>query len=404
MILGYVMILPYLEVSGWESSVDDFYVHNELTNIYNIVSGNASPVMENYVIDQFIDNVGKDDLLYVKFCKGGLDNLETSCVQKFPKDGYNSLEDIKTRLRGPLNTDKSYGNDLNLVQYQQLTAEKSQVGETSVYLAEAIIYVGYSEDSLYNILKTLLVMAILVFGTVNFQRDAQKLVLDPINRMVTVVHTLSENPLANTSALAVAHEEEKGDKDYEHYETILLEKTIVKIGSLLQIGFGAAGAAIIGKNMKAGALNPMVPGKMITSIYGFCDIRNFTDTTECLQEEVMVYVNKLGFIVHGATNDYYGMANKNVGDAFLLSWKICDDLLPGFNEFEEEPNEAIRIRAAETVRVSVKGVGTVDRQISPTEMADSALAAFLKCLVDLDNANTGGSLTEYLKHTRVVKR
>jgi len=70
----------------------------------------------------------------------------------------------------------------------------------------------------------------------------------------------------------------------EGYETMLLESTLMKIGSLLQIGFGAAGAAIIGKNMGTGELNPMVPGKMITSIYGFCDIRNFTGTTECLQE------------------------------------------------------------------------------------------------------------------------
>ncbi|GMI46928.1 hypothetical protein TrCOL_g9065 [Triparma columacea] len=405
MILTSVMVLPYLEVSGWEETVDDFYVHNELENIYQIVSGNASTQMENFFIDQFVESVGSDELIYAKFCKVGPENRDDSCRELFPNDSYRSLDDIKTGLRGEMSTDTSYGNDLNLIQYEWIRDSASYSEITGDYMSTAIIYVQYSQESVYNIFKTLLVMAILVFGTVTFQKDAQKLVLDPINRMVTVVHTLSENPLANTSALAVAHEEEKaGDKDYEHYETILLERTIVKIGGLLQIGFGAAGAAIIGKNMKAGALNPMVPGKMITSIYGFCDIRNFTDTTECLQEEVMVYVNKLGFIVHGTTNDYYGMANKNVGDAFLLSWKICEDRLPGFHAFDEEPNEAIRIRACETVRVVVKGKGTTDRSITPTEMADSALAAFLKCLVDLDNANTAGSLTEYLRHTRVVKR
>ena len=49
----------------------------------------------------------------------------------------------------------------------------------------------------------------------------------------------------------------------------------------------------------------------------------------------MTYVNKLGDLVHGATHSYYGMANKNVGDAFLLSWKICDGLLPGFHNFKD---------------------------------------------------------------------
>jgi hypothetical protein len=49
----------------------------------------------------------------------------------------------------------------------------------------------------------------------------------------------------------------------------------------------------------------------------------------------MTYVNSLGDIVHSATHRWFGMANKNVGDAFLLSWKICDGLLPGFHDFLE---------------------------------------------------------------------
>jgi hypothetical protein len=49
----------------------------------------------------------------------------------------------------------------------------------------------------------------------------------------------------------------------------------------------------------------------------------------------MTYVNSLGDLVHSATHRWFGMANKNVGDAFLLSWKICDGLLPGFHDFLE---------------------------------------------------------------------
>ena len=74
-------------------------------------------------------------------------------------------------------------------------------------------------------------------------------------------------------------------------------------------------------------------------IFGFCDIRNFTDATEVLQEDVMIFVNQIGEIVHnvvdsysGAPNKnigdasichaYGGSANKNIGDAFLLVWKF----------------------------------------------------------------------------------
>ena len=85
------------------------------------------------------------------------------------------------------------------------------------------------------------------------------------------------------------------------------------------LGFGDAGTEIIAKNLaNKGELNPLIEGKKIIAIYGFCDIRNFTDTTEILQEEVMVFVNSIGYIVHSMVDRYQGWANKNIGDAFLL--------------------------------------------------------------------------------------
>jgi hypothetical protein len=35
---------------------------------------------------------------------------------------------------------------------------------------------------------------------------------------------------------------------------------------------------------KGGDVDPMMAGKKVISIFGFCDIRNFTDATEILQE------------------------------------------------------------------------------------------------------------------------
>jgi class 3 adenylate cyclase len=68
----------------------------------------------------------------------------------------------------------------------------------------------------------------------------------------------------------------------------------------------------------------MIPGKKVIAIYGFTDIRNFTDTTEVLQEQVMVFVNEIAEIVHEITTDHCGSANNNYGDAFLLIWKFED--------------------------------------------------------------------------------
>lgn len=106
-------------------------------------------------------------------------------------------------------------------------------------------------------------------------------------------------------------------------ETDVLEKTIVKIGALLALVFGEAGSHIIAQNIKGtGSLNPVLPGEKVCAIFGFCDIRNFTDATEILQEGVMVFVNEIGEIVHGLVDKFSGSPNKNIGDAFLLVWKF----------------------------------------------------------------------------------
>ena len=106
-------------------------------------------------------------------------------------------------------------------------------------------------------------------------------------------------------------------------ETVVLEQTLSKIGALLALGFGEAGSMIIAQNMSKGdEVNPMLPGLKAMFIFGFCDIRNFTDATEVLEEGVMLFVNEIGEIVHGIVNRYSGAANKNIGDAFLLVWKM----------------------------------------------------------------------------------
>jgi hypothetical protein len=36
----------------------------------------------------------------------------------------------------------------------------------------------------------------------------------------------------------------------------------------------------------------------------------------------MIFVNNIGEVVHSMVDRYLGAANKNIGDAFLLVWKI----------------------------------------------------------------------------------
>lgn len=191
---------------------------------------------------------------------------------------------------------------------------------------------------------TLFVVFLLGTGSMLFQSDAEKLFIGPIMRMTDIVRELAENPLA---ALDIG---EDGDDS----ETAVVQKAMVKIGGMLQIGFGEAGAEIIAHNMASGGeLDVMIPGEKIDAIYGFCDIRSFTDATECLQEDVMLFVNEIGGIVHHATVESGGAPNKNIGDAFLLIWKpkagetmtsLCDGALGSFIEVIEEINASRRLK------------------------------------------------------------
>lgn len=52
----------------------------------------------------------------------------------------------------------------------------------------------------------------------------------------------------------------------------------------LPVPLTTSGAEVIAENIRReGDINPMVPGRKMVAIFGFCDIRRFTDATEVLQ-------------------------------------------------------------------------------------------------------------------------
>lgn len=117
------------------------------------------------------------------------------------------------------------------------------------------------------------------------------------------------------------------EKEKEKYETSLLIKTLIKSGKLLALGFGEAGTEIIIKNLEQEKLNPLIKGKKVICIFGFCDIKYFSELTEILKNDVMRFVNSIAEIVHSEVDKYGGSSNKNLGDAFLLVWKFrAEDL------------------------------------------------------------------------------
>lgn len=174
--------------------------------------------------------------------------------------------------------------------------------------------------SVMNILRTIFVSFILSIGSYFFSKDVNDLALRPIERMIIKVNKIASNPLASKNETLIFA------KDKMQSETSIIENAITKIGVLLALGFGEAGTEIIALNIaRSGDVDPMIAGKKRYSVFGFCDIRNFTDATEVLQQDVMVFVNSIAYIVHKTVDKFGGIANKNIGDAFLLVWKFPEE-------------------------------------------------------------------------------
>jgi class 3 adenylate cyclase len=110
----------------------------------------------------------------------------------------------------------------------------------------------------------------------------------------------------------------------EAMETVILERTIIKLGSLLALGFGEAGANIVGHNMQGldtAGVNTMIPGERVHCIIGNVRVGDFSLVTEVLQGQVTKFVNEIAEIVHGAVNECHGASNKNNGETFLIIWR-----------------------------------------------------------------------------------
>lgn len=96
----------------------------------------------------------------------------------------------------------------------------------------------------------------------------------------------------------------------------------------MRVGFGTAGVEIIRNNLERGRHKDVLflnqQGSTVSCIFLFCDIRQFTDATECLQEEVFVFTNKIAAVVHSICHSYGGSANKNIGgESFWYENNLC---------------------------------------------------------------------------------
>merc|ERR550537_159337 len=227
-----------------------------------------------------------------------------------------------------------------------------------------------------SMIQTTFIVFILGVGSVSFSKDTQTLVIAPIEKMVNIVKQLADDPLKKPDIIDDETEDAGKDRAKNSGQ---LETSMLEIGGLLQVGFGEAGALIIGDNMAdqgdGDVINIMIPGRKVYAAFGFVKIRDFNETTECLLEEVMVFVNKIARIVHICVHEWHGAANKNIGDSFLVTWLLRD----------------LEIRDGDVPHPTPR----------TSEMCDRSLLSFIKVIAEIRRAT---DLNAYAKHPKIIPK
>ncbi len=207
--------------------------------------------------------------------------------------------------------------------------------------------------------------------------------------MIQKVKKVTENPLE-----ALKHRY-KGENKLEMNETLVIERSIQKISELMILGFGQAGCKIITHFLfdPDKDFDQIIPGQKTYAIFGFCDIRNFTDATEILLEEVMVFVNTIADIVHNSVDMYGGAANKNIGDAFLLVWKLIYDF--------EQSNKLPKPKTSTQSLFKDEAIEDIKNNTFNRQLAELSLISFVDTIIDI---NTKASILKYEDHPGLKAR
>lgn len=338
MVFILLILLPIFNADFWTDTgySGETYCH-ELGFIINMKTFNSTPnmsIVEYHESNALFDTSNQEEMMAF-ITKTVIHNMRTESLGKLLR--------IEFTWRSK---DYYLDQDYHQRRYEEMIINQCSAGD----LGKVKIYQDDSGTSVLsaglNILRTIYISFALIGGSFLFSSRAQTLVITPIERMIEKAANVIQHP-QEVKEEAFIMQEEKEHKAYmnsiegkyeledkddnleeKQLETMFLEEAISKISVLLGVGLGDAGSELIYNYLK-NEKDILNIASEIEAVFGFCDIRNFTDATEVLQEEVMIFVNTIAEIVHSLADMSLGAANKNVGDAFLVVWRIRpEDALP----------------------------------------------------------------------------
>jgi hypothetical protein len=199
-------------------------------------------------------------------------------------------------------------------------------------------------NALINIIKTILIIWILFIGSYCFGSETESMVIKPINSMIKKLKNYIKNPakalkeekieehnklVSKKLKKTTCCNNEVDDKIKMKVETIILEKTIGKIGSLLALSYGETGSNLIEKNMddNKGIINPLASGTNIIGIFCLCKLLYLNEILQIFGENTSVLLNEINKVISEVIIDEGIYTIKNSGDGLLLIWKLDENYI-----------------------------------------------------------------------------
>jgi class 3 adenylate cyclase len=193
--------------------------------------------------------------------------------------------------------------------------------------------------SIYRSIAIILIVGICVYYAYMCPYD---LVLEPVRRILSRLTRVREDPVACLQSVPVLQTSptlvrfKKASNPFSKWywkrrlagssesamEIAILERRVFQFANLLAVGFGAAGADIVRRNMTTSELDAMIPGSRVDAIFVHIRVENFQTITSVLHHKVVKFINIVSGIIHGIADEFCGTANKTDGETFSLVWEL----------------------------------------------------------------------------------
>ena len=188
--------------------------------------------------------------------------------------------------------------------------------------------------SLFDLCETFLLTSLLICVCLSINSYFRNIVLFPLERMTETLRLIWKNPVSFMKYRPILRTGDDigeggccaGKKDYGETEIRLLEMAFWKIGVMLGLVFGSAGSEMITTSIELeGNFTPLVPGKQVLAVFCFVKIGDFDRLVSSMAPGVLKYINCFSHYIHGTAERFLGAVNRNLGDSYLLLWKVPED-------------------------------------------------------------------------------